>query len=110
MAMVTVSLDTATRDIVLTIDGVLVSAMDFSVSKYTFDGVKFVSFGYTVDIAGTDGLTERRQFFLPSEDEVSSFAGLLDDKGFASKIVHDDEKAKADVIDFIKQNRNNGYL
>lgn len=109
MAIVSVSLDTATRQAILTINGVLVPSDEFNISKYKkYDtGEIEPSFGYTIESVGSDGLTERRQFYLPSSEEIAAEVyGELNDDGFASKIVHDDEKAKADVIDFIQQSRN----
>jgi hypothetical protein len=106
MAMVNVSLDTSSRQTVLSIDGVVVPARDYWVEKAVFDGEEFIRFGYTVETVDANGLKERRQFFLPSPEEVArdTFANI-DERGFASKIVHDDEKAKADVIDYLQQGR-----
>lgn len=107
MAIVNVSLDTGSRQAVLTINGVIIPASDFLVEKYIFDDEEVVRFSYMFESINSDGMKERRQFFLPSPEEIAvdSFGGL-NKEGLASKIVHDDEKAKADVIDFLKQGRN----
>ena len=106
MAIVNVSLDTGTRQLILTINGVLVPAADVFIEKYVFDGEEFLRFGYTIDSIDANGLKERRQFFLPSPEEIATNAHAeLNDEGFASKILYDDDKAKADVIDFLKSNR-----
>lgn len=104
MAIVSVSLDTATRKAVLTVNGVLIPSDEFNISQYKRydDGKLELSFGYTIEHTDGDGLVERRHFYLPSSDEVD--AGL-DKDGFASRVLHDDEKAKADVIEFLKQGR-----
>lgn len=103
MAMISVSLDTLSRQVVLTVNSVLVPSSDFLVEKYMFDGEEIVRFHYTVEMVNQDGLKERRQFFLPSIEDLATVAhnGLNND-GLADKTVHDDEKAKADIIDFMK--------
>ena len=112
MAIVNVSLDTTTRQVVLTINGVMVQSTEINISKYRkYDQPdEFeVVFGYTIESVGENGIKERRQFYLPSQEELATEAyDGLNEEGFASKILHDDEKAKADVIDFLKQNRANG--
>jgi len=107
MAIVNISLDTTTRNIVLTINGVLVSASDCYVEKYHYDGEEKISFSYTIESIDSTGMKERRQFYLPSPEELATQAhNELNGDGFASKIIYDDKKAKADVINFLKQNRN----
>lgn len=105
MAIVNVSLDTNTRQLVLTINGVLVSATDVVVEKWVdFDGEEFIRFSYTIESVDTNGMRERRQFFLPSLEELATVAHKeLSDDGFASKILRNDDKAKADVIDFLEK-------
>ena len=106
MAIVNVSLDTATRQTVLTINGILVPSNDYMIERYVFDGQDLVRFSYTIE-NDLNGLKERRQFFLPdAATDVAAVAALdLDERGFASKILHNDDKAKADVVDFLNKNR-----
>jgi len=106
MAIVNFSLDTGTRQAVLTINGILVPATDVCIDKYVFDNEEFIRFSYTIESTGIDGMKERRQFYLPCPEElaVEAHAGL-NDEGLASKVLHDDEQAKADVIDFFKRDR-----
>ncbi len=107
MAIVNVSLDTNSRQVVLTINGVMVSMDDVLLEKYIFDGEEFVRFFYTIETVNPNGMKERRQFFLPSPEELAVVANTgLDENGLASKIVHNDDKAKADVIDYLKQDSN----
>jgi len=109
MAIVNVSLDTSSRQAILTVNGILVPASDIFVEKYIYEGEEFVRFGYTIESTNPDGMKERRQFYLPSPEELAMEAHAgLNEEGFASKILYDDKKAKADVIDFLKQNRANG--
>lgn len=106
MAIVNVSLDTASRQAVLTVNGVLIPANDIFVEKHVYDGEEFVRFGYTIESTDANGMKERRQFYLPSPEELATEAHAgLNEEGFASKILHDDEKAKADVIDFFQRDR-----
>ncbi len=107
MAIVNVSLDTASRQAVITINGILVPSDEFDISKWIdMDGNPVVSFGYTIDNVDGHGMKERRHFSLPSPEELATQAhSELDENGLASKVVHNDDKAKADTIDFIKHNR-----
>ncbi len=106
MAIVNFSLDTATRQAVLIINGVLISAKDIILEKYEFDGEELVRFSYMMESTNVDGMKERRQFFLPSPEELAmvDHAGL-NEQGLASKTVYDDNKAKADVINFFKRDK-----
>jgi hypothetical protein len=107
MAIVNVSLDTNSRQAVLTINGIIVPTDDVMIEKYAFDGEEIVRFSYTVESINVDGMKERRQFYLPSLEELATVAHTgLDDRGLSSKIIHDDDKAKADMIDFLKKRRN----
>lgn len=106
MAIVNVSLDTGSRQVILTINGVLVTATNINIHKYIFDdGEVDIGFSYTVENVDGNGLKERRQFYLPSLTEAAEVKGGLDKDGFASKIVHDDEKAKTDTIDYLNKLR-----
>lgn len=106
MSIINISLDTQSRQLVLAIDGVIVPADGLDLYKYKIDGEENISFSYSIQSINGQGLKERRQFYLPSLEELATeaHAGLNKD-GLAFKIVHDDEKAKADTIKFI-QNRN----
>lgn len=109
MAIVNFSLDTKTRQSVLTIDGVMVSSTDVVLEKYIYDGETHVRFSYTIESVNGDGMREKRQFYLPSLEEIAveAHAGINKD-GFAFKILYDDEKAKADVINFLKRSHSSG--
>ncbi len=110
MSIVNVSLDTETRQMVLTINGSLVPFTEVDIHRFVGydDGITYTNFSYTIEVENADGLKERRQLILPSEKELATEAHLeLDDNNLLSKVVHDNEKAKADVIDFLKQRHNN---
>lgn len=104
MAIISVSLDTVTRQAVLTVNGILVPSTEFNISKYLkydTDDEFEINFSYTVE-NDHDGIKERRQFYLPSSEEVdANIHSKLNENGLASKLVHDEEKAKADVIEYL---------
>lgn len=110
MAIVNISLDTITRQTILTINGVLVPSIEFGINRYIKYDTKDepeINFSYTIEDVDGHGMKERRNFYLPSPEELATEAHAeLDKDGFASKIVYDDEKAKADTIDFLKSQRN----
>lgn len=102
MSVVVLSLDTESKQLVLTINGVLVPFVECNMSKMIWDGEEDISFSYTTEGVNTDGLKERRRFFLPTPQDLITEADIkVDDDGFASQAVYDDEKAKADTIDFL---------
>lgn len=102
MSVVVLSLDTVSKQLVLTINGVLVPFVDSSMSKMTWDGEEHIEFSYTTEGVNVDGLKERRRFFLPSPEDLAAEDDMkINDDGFASKAVHDDKKARADTIDFL---------
>lgn len=104
-SIVNVSMDTETRKAVLTVDGILIPSDDFHISQFVdLDGKTQISFGYTIAI-DHNGMQERRHFFLPEEDDVTGVLGGVDKRGLASKVDHDTEQAKADVIDYLAKNR-----
>ncbi|UCG02435.1 MAG: hypothetical protein JSW11_00285 [Candidatus Heimdallarchaeota archaeon] len=105
MAIVNVSLDTKSRQAVMTIDGILIPANEFNIGKYIFDGREEIDFSYIREI-DVNGMMERRSFYLPSSIDIATNAVKeLGDEGLASKIVYDDDKAKVDIINFIKANK-----
>ncbi len=107
MAIVNLQLDTKTRQMVLTIDGVLIPATEMWMNKSIFDDQVSVEFAYRIESENDDGLKEVRHFFLPSPKELDTIAKTdINESGLASKIPHNDEKAKADIIEFLKQGRN----
>ncbi len=109
--VINISMETETRQTVLTIDGVITPVTEFRMSKQVFDGEEFLHFSYTIEQTNPNGMVERRQFFLPDPTDAAVMA-TVDKRGFASKIVYNDEKAKADTIAFLDKrtvvfNRNN---
>lgn len=102
MSIVNVSLDTKSRQVILTINGVLVPFVEMNMSRWFFDGKESVNFSYTTEGVDADNMKERRQFFLPDPEDLVAEADINED-GFASRAVRDDEKAKADVIDYLKR-------
>ena len=107
MAILNVSLDTNTRQMALTVNGIIVPFFECNVSKWVEDsGEEHINFSYTVEVVSSDGLRERRQFILPSPEDVVALASELNKAGLISKIVPDDTKAKADIADYFSKEDN----
>lgn len=102
--VVNVSLTTDTRQMALTIDGVLTPFTELSLNKFIdFDGNEVLRFSYTVENLNANGMKEIREFFLPSPEDIVQASAKLNSNGLVSRIAHNDEKAKADVINFLKK-------
>lgn len=107
MAIVNVSLNTDTRQVILTINGVLVPTDECSMDKYVYDGEEKINFSYSVENVDGSGMKERRYFYLPSPEELAAEVhSELNGDGLASKAAFNKEKAKSDTIDFLNQHRN----
>ena len=106
MAIVNISLDTDTRQAVMTINGALVPSDEFDMSKYKDydDPTKYnVSFSYLVESTSGDGVKEVRRYYLePKDESVAGVKPELDENGMAFKVVSCDEQAKADIAEFMK--------
>lgn len=85
MSIVSLSLDTKTRQVALTVDGNIVPAEEVSLYKYArYDGDGYdVGFSYTEKRDGANGLVETHSFRLPPEDTTTANVnaqGLVEDK------------------------------
>ena len=102
--IVNVSLDLGSRQMAVTMDGIIIPATEVFLDKFVVEGEQFISFSYTIETKSDNGMRERRQFFLPRpEDGPIDSLGELNESGLASRVVFDDKKAKADVIDYLKR-------
>ena len=107
MPIVSISLDTSTRAVVMTIDGVQVPAQDVSLYKcrYTsYDGTEReeVGFSYTMRQKGANGLEETVSYRLPYPDpDESSDASQRDARGFIVEQAVDQAKATNDIAAFL---------
>jgi len=102
MAIVNVSLDTNTKECVLTIDGVLVSASEIYFAKYTDynDPEKYIKdFSYTVKVSDNNGLIETRRYYLPKEEHMMNEANLIIDAktGLSSEKVINQDKIVEEI-------------
>ncbi len=109
MSLAVISLNTETRDCVLTVDGALVSPDYIYFSKMlNMDGNLDVSFRYEVALKDDKtGMVQKMEFMLPSPD-MDMHEYSMDKNGLASKII---DKAKIlieDVTNFI--NKRKSYL
>ncbi len=109
MAIVNISVDTNSRQAVLTVDGQIVPVIACHLNKGTdFDGIPFLRLSYVVEVQNTDnGLMERHEFFLPDTDDVAVFASAKD--GLASRILKNGEiindQAMSDTIRFMQSRK-----
>ena len=103
-SVVNLSLDIGTRQMVLTIDGIITPFTEVSIHKFIdFEGDEVLRFAYTVETTNPNGMTERREFFLPSPEDISRDSISVNEHGFSSKILNDDEKAKRDIIEYMSK-------
>jgi len=103
MATVSVSLDTESRMIVMTIDGNMVAADEVNISKYVdYENKERISFSYTKKNTNEAGLVTREIFFLPEEDADSDALG---ENGLAVKKEGDENKAIQDTIKYMYQHK-----
>lgn len=104
MSMVAVSLNTETRECVLTIDGIQVSAKEvnlYKYEKYDEPGVFDVGFSYTTIEKDSSGLEKRVSFRLPYPDEEDNAFASRNEQGF---VVEDGAHTKvaSDVARFLR--------
>lgn len=72
MAMVSLSLDTDSRQVVLLVDGEVKPMAEVHLAYFfDFDGAKVIRFEYSMDVANEDGLMEKRIFILPDKDQMN---------------------------------------
>jgi hypothetical protein len=107
MAIVNISIDTNSRQAILTVDNQIIPVVACRLNKgVDFDGESFLRFGYVVETKNENGLMERREFFLPDEDDQAIIAKK---NGLASRILEDGElvgdQAMQDTVKYIENRR-----
>jgi len=120
MAMVNISLDTKTRQVVLTVNGVLVSCESCGIDKWVdSEDVEHLSFHYTITDETEQGMKETRRFYLPEasvgvsaeaegEGEKEEVVEPDEETGLVSEVVEqpiqpDDEDIQKDLKDVFGQ-------
>ncbi len=84
MATITYSVETNTRQVVVTVDGQIINPIACRFDKWIdFDGNERLQVSYIMETASADGLVERREFFLADPEDEAIFASS--DKGLASR-------------------------
>ena len=103
MSIVNISIDTVGRQAVLTVDGIIVPVIACHLNKgIDFEGQPFLNLSYVTEVQNSNGLTERREFFLPDPDDVSAFA----EDGLASRIIDTSmTEAMADTIRYMQSRK-----
>ncbi len=96
MAIVNMSVDTKTRQTAVTVDGVMVPAIEFHLSKFIFsDGTVNLDLSYTIKSESDSGLVETRRFSLPDPATIAELvadggkAPMLDENGLISSVEPD---------------------
>lgn len=104
MAIVNMSVDTKTRQVAVTIDGVIVPAVECHLHKFLrSDGTFDISLSYTISVDTDGGLSERRTFFLPDPDD--QIVATLNKDGLASRVEPDGEAFASQLQDFLKKRK-----
>lgn len=102
MAIVNMSVDTKSRQVAVTIDGTIVPAVECHLHKFLrSDGTFDISLSYTVSVDTDGGLSERRTFFLPDDDDTIMAA--LNENGLLSRVDPDSEVFASQLQDFLKK-------
>ena len=104
MSIVSISLNTETRECTMTIDGIQVPAQDVSLYKcryvdYQGNESTEIGFSYTMRQTGPSGLEETVTYRLPYPDPGDSAAGM-DAHGFIVEKTADPRKTAADIAAF----------
>ncbi len=94
MSLVNISLDTATRQVVLAIDGQLVPCHGIWLDT----NMENLNFEYRIEQPDENGLVKTVRFSLPPP-EIESI-GQLNEHGLISSVVSDDKKAIDDIGKF----------
>lgn len=105
MAQINVSLDTATRQCVLVIDGQVTPAETMYLSKYMdWEGKPGVAFEYVQRSQNAQGLDEIRGYRLP--DPASDSQAKVNAHGLTERPVTDITKATRDIAQFFRRDQN----
>lgn len=104
MSIVNMSVDTKTRQVAVTVDGILVPAIECHLHKFTMsDGSVDISLSYTVRSESDSGLVETRRFSLP--DPKDAVLAVLNENGLISNIELDSEVFASQLQDFLKRKK-----
>lgn len=106
MSIVNMSVDTKTRQTAVTVDGVMVPAIEFHVSKFIFsDGTVNLDLSYTVKSESDSGLVETRRFSLPTPEDAA--VASLDKNGLVSNIEPDSKTFSEHLQAFLQKKPKN---
>lgn len=109
MATITYSVDTSTRQTVVTVDGQIINPVACRFDKWIdFDGDQQLRVSYIMETKNADGLVERREFFLADPEDEAVFASS--DNGLASRKFEGDPKdvaVRSDINKFMEDRKKN---
>jgi len=102
MAIVNMSVDTKTRQVAVTVDGVIVPAIECHLHKFLMsDGTYNISLSYTIRSESDSGLVETHRFSLPDPDDA--IVASLDKNGLVSCVEPDNEAFASQLQDFLQK-------
>lgn len=102
VAIINFSVDTNSRQAIVTVGGQIIPAIACRLNKWIdMDGNPRLDLSYVVETKNENGLTERREFFLPEPDDDTVFAST--ETGMASRVITD--KINADVDKYMKSRK-----
>ncbi len=105
MASVVISLDTTSRQSMLSIDGEIIPSSDIFFSRwFDEDGNQFLRFSYVTETKNDSGLMERRQFFLPDPDD-NILAKVMENGLCCSDECEGLTEAQKDVVTFMRNKK-----
>lgn len=103
MAIVSISIDTKTRAVAMTVDGTIVPADSVYLNKsQDYDGKPYLRFEYTTRAKNASGLEEIHGYFLPPPDDTAASA-TANEHGLVEHQMVDAAKAVADIQAYFAQ-------
>lgn len=106
MSLLNLSLDTKSRQVALSIDGMVHPVYECGFEKYVYDGKEELRFWYTVEKVNDQGLKERIVWSLPSVEDLASSvsAGIaVDDNGLISSVMPDEAESIRGLSEYISR-------
>jgi hypothetical protein len=103
MAIISIAVDTSSRESVITVDGQIVAAKCFMVEKYVdADGVSRLSLSYCKDDKDESGLDRVTYWYLPQPEETNA---SLNEHGLAQRKDQTPSEVAGNVASFVMNPR-----
>lgn len=112
MSIINMSVDTKSRQLAITVDGVLIPATEGYLHKFVHsDGTVDISLSYTVETESNNGLKETRTFTLPDPAALAELASdgskiaSVDKNGLISSVEPDSKVFASQLQDFLEKRK-----